>query len=143
MLKGLVLVLAIFAALAAGGDLSAKTWTVEYDEPTENEAGTKLGSIPGVSLSKTQIKPVHNGVSMAAIDVPASNASGGGHIKKTITTPDTGACVDDVLQVTVSAWNAVKESSGNPMATGIDAKVTSDPCQKPKSPSNLSVTQNP
>lgn len=140
-------IMAMVVVLALGAGVSAKDWTVEYDEPTKNEAGTVLGSVPGVSLSKTQIKPTYNGVPMAVIDVPATQAAGGGHIKKILTTADTAVCGKATLVIVATAWNAVKESGNvaipNPTATAIEDKGGSDPCLKPVAPSGLTVTPNP
>jgi hypothetical protein len=123
--------------LMATTAMAASSVTLQYTEPSTNQAGNPL-----TNLKETTIYLKQDGGVEQIIKVPASGPAGGGAIVKTTPINDPPLCGSTTVVAQVTASNTLVtnfESPRSAQATGTKAANTAG-CALPNAPFNLTIT---
>jgi len=124
------------AVFLLSGAAMAATVTVTYTEPSQT-----VGGSPITNLKETAIFWKQDAKAEVKLVVPATKATGGGAITRTITVADPPVCGLTTITATATATDTAGNESvrSAPVSTTRDNSKT-PACAKAKAPSNLTIT---
>lgn len=116
---------------------AATTLTVQYTEPSVNQAGNPLTNLKETTIYYKQDAGVEQ-----VVKVPASKPAGGGAISRVITVNDPALCATTTITVQASASNTNTTGFESPRTGAVSATKNAvvAGCTVPNGPSGLVIT---
>lgn len=132
-----VALIVLECAMLIAADLihAATTVTVSYIEPSTMVSGDPITNLKEIAIYLKQDSGVEQ-----KILVPATKASGGGTVTKSITVTDPAACKTTTITVHATAINTVGTESVRAGPVSVVKSGVTPECTKAKAPTGLTIT---
>ncbi len=124
----------VFVLMGSFGH-AATTVTVSYIEPSLTVGGDPITNLKEIALYLKQDSGIEQ-----KIVVPATKATGGGTVTKTITVNDPPICKTTTVTVHATASNTLGNESVRAGPVSVVKSAVTPECGKSKAPTNLTIT---